>query len=438
MDITLSTPFGGRSLSVEMIDGQRFGASCDQELTADKWQILRDVTDCRKALELSDRTIAVLSALLSFHKDDQLVAEDNLIVFPCNKKLSARAYGISEPTLRRHLASLVKAGLLIRRDSPNGKRYARRDQNGEILRAFGFDLSPLLARAKRLHQMAEAKRQEARLIQSLKEDITIFRRDISKSLSYALNSDNSGPWINLSSSLAGLQQRTDRGLGLSALKQLHAALYALVQDVHNALDKFIFSKEVNGNHAQNERHIQDSNKNIYFDSEEINVFPQDCKTEENTKTIQVNSQAEDLSQLTNNSVNKQSTQKASQQKASTQDRTNAQHFDLMTILQACPKIIHCNRFGIRSWTDLIETADHVSHMLDISPSAWEDAKSELGLVTASVTVAAILERCDSIRSPGGYLRSLIAKQGFSPKAMIIALLSGSDRKSNHNRQIDLS
>ena len=46
--------------------------------------------------------------------------------FPSNNKLRSRAYGMSEPTLRRHLASLVKAGLLIRRDSPNGKRYARR------------------------------------------------------------------------------------------------------------------------------------------------------------------------------------------------------------------------------------------------------------------------------------------------------------------------
>ena len=327
-----------------------------------------------------------------------------------------------KPTLRRHLASLVKAGLLIRRDSPNGKRYARRDRDGEILRAFGFDLSPLLARARSLHQMAESRRQQARLIQSLKEDITILRRDISKSLSFASSSEISGPWANLSDSLAQLQQRTDRSLSLSQLKQLHAALYSLAQDVHNALDKFIFSKEVNGNHAQNERHIQDSNKDTYFDSEERT----------STSSLKISSNPHCLEKgnpekIEQKPVSHAPIEEASRERNPSPVRSHANSFDLHTILQACPKIAHCNRFGIRSWSDLIETAGIVSQMLDISSSAWEEAKARLGLVTASVTVAAILQRCDSIRSPGGYLRSLIGKDGFTPRGMINALLGGTDR-----------
>lgn len=423
MDITLSTPFGGKTLSMEMIDGQRVGASCDQELTADKWQILRDVTDSRKMLGLSDRAIAVLSALLSFHKDNLLVAHDNLIVFPCNEKLRARAHGISEPTLRRHLASLIKAGLLIRRDSPNGKRYARRDSNGDILRAFGFDLSPLLARSKRLHQMAQSQRQEARLKQSLKEDITILRRDISKCLSFALSSGISGPWTTFSDNFAGLQHRTDRGIGLSTLKQLHISLCSLAQDVYNALDNLIFSKKMNGSHAQNERHIQDSNKDIYFESEEaadLSIRPIKQKKAEPIYVTKSSHQDR-------HSMTEESSIKASNRSPLSSDRSITQKFDLMTILQACPKMVHCNRFGIRSWTDLIETADRVSQMLNISASAWKEAKERLGLVTASITVAAILERCDTIRSPGGYLRSLISKQGFSPRAMVSSLLSRSVR-----------
>ena len=69
-----------------------------------------------------------------------------LIVFPSNASLSERAHGMAESTLRRHLASLVGAGLLIRRDSPNGKRFSRKALDGER-RAFGFDLRPLLVMA---------------------------------------------------------------------------------------------------------------------------------------------------------------------------------------------------------------------------------------------------------------------------------------------------
>ena len=64
------------------------------------------------------------------------------MVFPSNDQLSLRAHGMAPATLRRHLAVLVHCGLLIRRDSPNGKRYARKGQGGTIESAFGFDLMP--------------------------------------------------------------------------------------------------------------------------------------------------------------------------------------------------------------------------------------------------------------------------------------------------------
>ncbi|WP_371328623.1 helix-turn-helix domain-containing protein [Shinella sp. HZN7] len=61
---------------------------------------------------------------------------------------------IAAATLRRHLAALVEAGLIERRDSPNGKRYAHRGRGGEIGAAFGFSLAPLLARAGELVPLA--------------------------------------------------------------------------------------------------------------------------------------------------------------------------------------------------------------------------------------------------------------------------------------------
>ena len=50
---------------------------------------------------------------------------------------------------------LVDCGVIIRRDSPNGKRYARKDRDGLINQAFGFDLAPLVARAAEFEAMAE-------------------------------------------------------------------------------------------------------------------------------------------------------------------------------------------------------------------------------------------------------------------------------------------
>ncbi len=64
-------------------------------------------------------------------------------------------HSMAPATPRRHLASLVEAGLIIRRDSPNGKRFARRGQGGEIESAFGFDLTPLIARLAEIHKLLE-------------------------------------------------------------------------------------------------------------------------------------------------------------------------------------------------------------------------------------------------------------------------------------------
>ena len=101
-------------------------------------------------------------------------------MFPSNKELSIRAHGMAPATLRRHLACLVDAGLIIRRDSPNGKRFARRGQGGAIEDAFGFDLTPLVARAEEIENLAEEVRAENRAMALLREKITLTRRDIAK------------------------------------------------------------------------------------------------------------------------------------------------------------------------------------------------------------------------------------------------------------------
>ncbi len=78
-------------------------------------------------------------------------------------------------TLRRHLAALVDAGLIIRRDSPNGKRFARRGQGGARSRnAFRFRyLTPLVARAADIETLAQEVRAENRAIALLREKITL-------------------------------------------------------------------------------------------------------------------------------------------------------------------------------------------------------------------------------------------------------------------------
>ncbi|WP_048858494.1 helix-turn-helix domain-containing protein, partial [Acidiphilium multivorum] len=73
---------------------------------------------------------------------------------------------------------LVELGLVVMRDSPNGKRYGRRDRSGRIVEAYGFDLSPLGVRLEEFRAVAEKGRAEREAVRQLRRRVTIARKAI--------------------------------------------------------------------------------------------------------------------------------------------------------------------------------------------------------------------------------------------------------------------
>ena len=120
-----TTPFGRRSLSLAHVASQAIAKERPLDKVVHKWTVFRAICTAKARLGLTERALSVLDALLSFHPETALTGE-NLIVFPSNDQLALRAHGMPPSTLRRHLAVLVDCGVIIRRDSPNGKRYARK------------------------------------------------------------------------------------------------------------------------------------------------------------------------------------------------------------------------------------------------------------------------------------------------------------------------
>ena len=136
-------------------------------------------------LGLPDRSLTVLEALLTFHPETVLTGAD-LIVFPSNDRLALRAKGMAPTTMRRQLALLVDAGVIIRRDSPNGKRFARKTAGGSISQAFGFDLTPIVARAAEFKTLAEEVQADRLALRYARERISLARRDIVKIIATGL------------------------------------------------------------------------------------------------------------------------------------------------------------------------------------------------------------------------------------------------------------
>ena len=270
-----TTPFGRRSLSLAMVASQAnardFAAKPDaSELVVHKWRLFRALTEAKEPIGVTDRALSVLHALLSFHQETALTlperdpkadSEDDspgpgVVVFPSNRELSIRAHGMAPATLRRHLACLVDAGLIIRRNSANGKRFARRGQGGEIEDAFGFDLTPLVARASEIENLAEEVRAENRAMALLREKITLTRRDIAKMIEMALEETIPGDWEEHHMRYAALSGRYARNLSRADLEALAADLTALATEIRNLLENFAKTQNKSANKSQTERHIQ--------------------------------------------------------------------------------------------------------------------------------------------------------------------------------------
>ena len=385
-----TTPFGRRSLTLAMVAGQMAAERCAPGASANKWQVFRAVCEAKTMLGASDRALGVLNALLSFHPDTDLVEGEGLVVFPSNAQLALRAHGMAPATLRRHLSVLVECGLVVRRDSPNGKRYARKSHDGEISQAFGFDLTPLLARAQEFERMADAVRGERRALQLVKERITILRRDIGKMISFGLEEGIEADWQGLHLAYREIVSQIPRTASRIELEPVAAALAELALEVRKALETHVNTKNPDANESHFERHIQNSKS----DSHEVEPRSEKEQGGEVALVLETKSQP-------------------------------PTGYPLGLVLRACPDIANYARDGISNWVGLVDTANLVRGALGVSPDAWQQACEAMGAVDAAICVAAILQRAEHINSPGGYLRSLTDKARggqFSVGPVLMSLL----------------
>lgn len=368
----------------------------------DKWTLLREAGVARKALGITDRNLTVLQALLSCSQGPLLSDDDRngLVVHPSNATLSARLNGMPQSTLRRHLAALVDAGLILRRDSPNGKRYVRRHRDGDR-DVYGFDLSPLLHRAQEIATLAEDVRTEEDRISRLRLSISLMRRDLEALVIYGRTTHSDWPhWDELAdlSTLSGrvLRRQPDPTTLTLTKDRLKTALTR----ARNLLEP----TEMDASDAHFERHHQNSDKDL-SESEEP-------------------SSANELQRLVDDPPTDKQAQKKDHDVHSggPVDQTT---LPLRLVLTACRDIQSFAAGPVRHWHEFHDLAAKVRPMMGISSSAWDDAVRTMGHCSAAVALACILERFASIRSPGGYLRALTAKAlggTFSCGPMVAALL----------------
>ncbi len=419
---SVTTPFGRRAMTLGMLASQIAAGNVPPDRSVDKWKLFRSLCEAKTVIGVSDRSLAVLNALLSFYPGAELSGENGLVVFPSNAQLSLRTHGMAGTTLRRHLACLVESGLILRRDSPNGKRYARRNRNGAVGEAFGFDLSPLVARADEFKTAAAELAAANQYHRQMRERLSLCRRDIAKLLELLRESGLPGGWEQQQRRYEELSAPLSRKASVSDVEALHDAMAEIRADLSNQLEKLLNSEKMDANDRHNGQHIQNSHPDSQFESEpglgkgsgKFSARAQSCKADPVTPKAK-------LEVATHVDVQTP----VSPAPPSLPISRLAREVPLPVLLSACPQITDYGPQGrITTWKELLTAAIVVRTMLNVSTDAYDDACTVLGQENAASVIACILERADCISSPGGYLRVLTARarrQSFSVAPMVAAL-----------------
>ncbi len=343
------------------------------------------------------------------------------IVWASNNFLMEQT-GFSLPTLRRHVRRLCEAGLIWMKDSPNGKRWGRRDDDGVIVEAYGFDLAPLAARTEEFEALYAELQEERAYCASVRNMITVTRRVIRAKIEKALESRLSGPWKDLQQEYAlALHSLPKRSTGRQTLLAALGLLKALKQKVEDFFEAAFDWP----NHAENVEVVEQPTTEQQGALVHTNMTPTSLKNDTHILTttkpdpvVRNRFETKHAAGVASDTQPEVPVERSEKEDLdgewSTHTRKRRSDIDVPTLMLTCPEFGELARGMegyIRDWNGVHRAASKIRPMVGISEHAWNVAQRTLGSEVAAAAIALIYDKHASgeVSSPGGYLRGMVQK-----------------------------
>lgn len=398
-------------------------AQVGERLAVPKAQAIGALKKVAAAIGLKAPDMLLLDTLAAVTQPQDWEEGRRPIVWASNAFLTEQI-GYSLAALRRHIRRLCELGIISMKDSPNGKRWGRRDDCGYIVEAYGFDLAPLAARAEEFEALYAGILEERALCKSLRNTITVARRAIRAKIEKAQESALRGPWKDLTEeftmALQSLPKRSDHADKLMDLVDCFLALKEKVEEAFSMafdcpedsdkqssqepmgtdLRKSLFSQNMIPMGIKNETHIQTTNKLDFVNS----------KCSANRATVKSAQDPNPIKELEDAKFDLDGIEWTTRQR-----KNKTTEVELSTIMAACPEFADLARgfFGgyVKNWDDMHRAAGLLRPMVGISEDAWNIAQQKLGPFVAAATIALIYDKSakGEVISAGGYLRGIVGK-----------------------------
>jgi len=414
------TQSGWRKPTPGLLQAERF-AEVGERLSIPKSQAIVAVKKVAAAIGLKSQDLLLLDTFGAVTQAQDWEEGRRPIVWASNHFLMEQT-GFSLATLRRHVRRLCEAGVISMKDSPNGKRWGRRDEDGMIVEAYGFDLAPLAARAEEFETLYAHLQAERSACASLRNAITVTRRVIRAKIEKALVAGLRGPWRDLEETfgglLEGLPRRSERSEGLeNYLSRIKAFLVSVEQAFEAAFDWPDWSDANSDNSAESkvsksqymtpmnleiETHIQTTSEPNPVKSNRFETKHDAGVAREGQGAAPVES-AEEVDLDINWSTHGQNSAPK-----------RGSDVDIPMLMASCPHFAEMARATggyLRDWNDVHRAAANLRPIVGISEDAWNVANKVLGPAAAAASLALILDKSATgeVKSPGGYLRGLVER-----------------------------
>lgn len=397
-------------------------ANAGEQLSIPKSQAVAAVKRVAASLGLKTADIVVLDTLCAFTQPQDWEEGRRPIVWASNAYLEEKT-GLVLRSLQRHVRRLCEAGIISMKDSPNGKRYGRRDDDGYIVQAYGFDLAPLAARAEEFEALNAQQIAEREACAALRSQITISRRVIRAKIEKARESQLRGPWRHLEEEFVELlQSLPGRSVALDTLRyvsDLFAAFKTRVEDAFTAAFDWPEHSDATAPSQEAETSAEvvplTSNMSSKDDSSDMHVLTTNqhhlvkskCFEKKHAAGVTLEEPAEEQVEGAGDvdlNIN-----------WSTHTRKRTSDVDMPMIMIACPQFAEIARSMengyLKNWNDFHRAAGKVRPMVGISEDAWGVANRVLSPPVAAAVIALIYDKqCEGqVQSPGGYLRALVER-----------------------------
>ena len=329
------------------------------------------------------------------------------IVWPsASMQREALGLGLTQvKALNRHL---IEAGLIAMKDSPNGKRYGKRDGKGRIVEAYGFDLSPLAARQAEFVAVAAQGKAERERMRLLRRRATIARNGLGQILETVAELGLlDAAWVRLDEegralarSLSKLERLDEMEIGVASLerRQLEAR-----ERLEGLLPKPLMPNaeavDSDPKGPENRPHQYTYNLNPYPEQDTV-IASEMCRTRaarpepEAAPPGMVERAIKEVGGL-----------------AARTDNGTMMRLNTDDLIRLAPRLRPYLRTSAPGWPDIVDAADWLRHDLGVSKSLWGEACVAMGREAAAIALAIVSAKPAEhfTSSAGGYFHGMVTK-----------------------------